>query len=236
MARRNLLRTAEGAWYSNYDGYPSRNHLYHSDGRGYPALDSFSDRERERDLYVRNAMTEYERGAGLGGRPPLFDRSQHDVDNADRNDYIGVGGGAGGRGGANKPREWDPSYETFGYNSLRDGVQGNGQRSEWEVEWEPPEHFSPRKTTYDPSFHQAPASPKRVPPWERDRGGYGTPREDGAGQGRLEGYQGQDRFEGQGQVRFEIQSPDRGEGRRLDEKFAKGLDPRVGKVLSLIHI
>lgn len=213
MARPNRLRTAEGAWYNNYAGYNRQSNHY--DDRSYQDV-VFSERDREREqesgyLPAGNAMTEYERGAGLGGRPPLFDRSQHVV--PDTNEYIGrPGGGAGGGGGGgNRPgRAWDPSRETFGYN--------DGKRTEWELEWEPPEQFSPRKTTtYDPSFHRPPPSPKKIPPWERDRGGYGTPREDG---------QGRDRSE----VRFEGQSPDPGDGRGLDQMFAKGFDPRLAKV------
>ena len=213
MARPNRLRTAEGAWYNNYASYKRHSNQY--DDRSYQDV-VFSERDREREresgyLPAGNAMTEYERGAGLGGRPPLFDRSQHVV--PDTNEYIGrPGGGGGGGGGGNRPgRAWDPSHETFGFNN-------DGKRTEWELEWEPPEQFSPRKTTtYDPSFHRPPPSPKKIPPWERDRGGYGTPREDG---------QGRDRSE----VRFEGQSPDPGDGRGLDQMFAKGFDPRLAKM------
>ncbi|KAK7114396.1 uncharacterized protein [Littorina saxatilis] len=235
MAHRKPLRTPEGAWYHNYHGYPPKvcNH---------PTLSQQEDQRKERELYPNGArinhdrkeaaelaggpqtvrqlreveMSEYEKTRGLDGMPPLVERQeiQAEVDRRRMenrhisprgNEYIGVSGIAAARG----------NESTAFYNPY---VDGPARRCEWELEWEPPEQFSPRKTTTDPSWvqkqQQPPGSPKKLPPWERDRDLDRESPRMFVGQGQhLDGY-------GQGQ-----QLDGYGQGQTI----AGGFDPRLAR-------
>lgn len=181
MSRARRLRTPEGAWYSNYEGYkrgPTRDEYF----------DTHADNERERrkkesELLTNRGSrnphhsdrpaemtTEYERNGGaLGGRPPLFDRAGFAAHAGRRpsgeNEYLG---------------ERAPDPKGVRWQASRHLPLGGQPRSEWEREWDP------ASSDLTPRRHDPPP-PKKLPIWEREQG-----QNEGQGQG----YRGDNEYLG----------------------------------------
>nr|KAG5703446.1 hypothetical protein BaRGS_022495 [Batillaria attramentaria] len=186
-ARRTNPRTAEGAWYSDYDGY-------HEDYTGIV----LPHNEADDDYYfIRNKLPY---GAGFnpkammtdrtGGVPPLYDPAQ-DRANGDRPAYYDQ----------QNPRQdgyRPPVYDQQRQDSDRLQMELERQRyhnadyytgSQNAGDWVPPEQFSPRRSTNDPNFQRAAGEGRKTPPWERDRADQ-VPK----GYGEVKGQMGDQRF------------------------------------------
>lgn len=178
--RHTTLRTAEGAWYRDYDGY-------HEDYTGKV------ERHGDDYYFIRdklpygggfNPKMMTDRTAAGAGIPALYDPAHDGIGRGVRGGYDYGQVNDGGRPPLYDPTADRSERERYEYQARQDNDrlmldQQQDRQHQYNADyytggqnagdWVPPEQFSPRRSSNDPNFQRAAGTGRKTPPWERDR-------------------------------------------------------------------